>query len=105
MTEIQSSTRQQVPSATVGREVRECVGVREVSDSVAVTIASWWQSSGTEGSALASLASGCAVDSEDVLRDVAAARRQAPIGPEGDFDRLALDMLGTWTIAKARNRW
>lgn len=65
----------------------------EISDEVAKTIASWWQSSGTVGSALASLASGAAVDRDYLYEDIAATGRTAlPMWPR------ELEMMATWAL-------
>lgn len=76
------------------REVETARGHHEVSDGAALTIASWWQSSGHTGHVLASLASGCTVDVTDLLDDIA--RTRADVTTYAD--NLALDMLATWAI-------
>lgn len=88
------------------RQVRESVGVREISPAVAVTIASWWQSSGTVGSTLAAFATGCMVDRDALLDDIHATRMTegyfdqsgSPFarGLMSEDDRTALDMLSTF---------
>jgi len=72
------------------------VGGWEISDSTAVTIASWWQSPGSVGSAFAALASGAPVVLGDLLDDIRQTRRTLP--PDQEADVRALDMLATWAI-------
>jgi len=68
----------------------------ELSDAAAKTIASWWQSSGTVGSALASLASGAAVDRDYLYEDIGATGRTAmPMWPR------ELEMMATWCLNHA----
>lgn len=67
-----------------------------MTDGTAMTIASWWQSSGRVGSALASLASGCAVSADALLRDIDNTRPEAVFAD----DRDALDMLAEWVYEK-----
>lgn len=86
-------------SNEVQREIKQALGVREMSDAAALTVASWYQSSGTAGRGLAALASGYPVDHQAVLDDIYQARR---MDAGSRFDREALDMLGTWTLAKVR---
>ena len=74
------------------------IDVPEISDAAAVTIASWWQSPGTIGRYLASLASGAPVDHNDLLDDIEASRRKYS-DPDLDID---LDYLATWVINKSR---
>lgn len=74
----------------------------EIPDQAARIIASWWQSSGTIGSALASLASGREVEDVllglDISATIAAHYRHATLD-----DKLALDMLGTWFVRKVND--
>lgn len=79
-------------------QCRERHGEREITDAAAATIASWWQSSGTEGSAFAALASGATADASALMRDVSAAVRDTAINTD---DRLAIEMLATWILAAA----
>lgn len=67
---------------------------REITPESAVTIASWWQSSGTVGSVLAAFASGAEVDRTELLDDIAATWPEAIGGIDGD----ALDCLSTFVI-------
>lgn len=81
------------------RDIRKSVGVKEVSPFTAVTIAAWFQSSGSVGSQLAAFACGAEVSKEALLDDIAATRQ----GFVRDYDSaesdwLALDMLSTFVI-------
>lgn len=67
----------------------------EINPSTAVTIASWWQSSGRVGSVLAAFASGSAVDRDALLDDIHRTRVTNIIN-EGDA--LQLDCLATFVI-------
>lgn len=84
--------------------VRQNYGIAEVHPSVAVTIASWWQSSGSVGSVLAAFASGAEVDREGLLNDIHRTRLAEGYYRDGngpsmsDDDMLALDMLATFVI-------
>lgn len=87
------------------------VYIAEIWPYVAVTIASWWQSSGTVGNVLAAFASGAEVDRTALLDDIDATRREhgyhialtyvsalhrlVPMAPR---DRDALDCLSTFVI-------
>lgn len=66
---------------------------REVTDSTARTIASWWQSPGRIGRTLAALASGLPVDAGELLDDIHATRQESGYGTHTD-----LDCLATWAI-------
>jgi hypothetical protein len=73
---------------------------REITPESAVAIASWWQSPGSVGSALAAFASGCSVDRGELLNDIAFTRvfegyytREMPT-----CDRRALDCLSTFIL-------
>lgn len=85
-----------VPSLDAQLEVARHHGKGEISDSAARTIASLWQSSGTVGSHLATLASGLPVDLDDLLDDIHHTRQ----GTADWFDLQGLDTLATWAIAK-----
>lgn len=85
-----------VTEAEARKQVEERYGDTEVDTAVAVTIASWWQSPGSMGRAMAALASGAAVNAGDVLVEVSANRRLYT--QEGSPEETALDMLGTWLI-------
>lgn len=99
MDTITPTTTRHADSDTVAAELRSAYGVREISDGVALAIASWWQSSGTVGRTLAALASGHPVDVTALLDDVAATRREADARHALDAaDGRALDMLSTWAI-------
>ena len=65
----------------------------EMPDSMARTVASWYQSSGSVGSVLASLASGSDVARDALAEDIAAtARTQNPMWP------VELEYLATWLL-------
>ena len=72
----------------------------EISDAVAKTIASWYQSSGTIGSVLAGLASGAAVDRDALAEDVAATGRQS-MHTHGGHWADELNYLATWVLNHA----
>ena len=72
-------------------------GNGEFSDDAARTVASWWQSSGTIGSTLASFASGASVERTDLLDDISATARQAMGTTHVGWPR-ELEMLSTWVI-------
>lgn len=93
---VQSSTRTQWGSLAVANDVRAVVtyGNREIADEAAVAIAAWWQSSGTVGRHLATLASGLPVDLNDLLDDIHHTRRE--VSTEADY--RALDCLATWAL-------
>lgn len=82
-------------------ECHRAHGVREISDEAAVTIAALWQSPGRTGAALAALASGAPVDTEALSLDISQTISEHYQGASAE-DRLTLDMLGTWAIAKGR---
>ncbi|WP_460866891.1 hypothetical protein [Nocardioides pakistanensis] len=71
-------------------------GDREISDAAAASIAAVFAA--VHRPALSALATGASTFAEEVLDDVADARRST----RRDSDRRALDMLGTWTIAASR---
>lgn len=73
-------------------------GVMEIRPWTARTIASWYQSPGSVGHVLASLASGHRVIVDDLLDDIAATRREFPRDyADGSVSHwLALDMLATF---------
>ena len=79
--------------------VAERHGKEEITDACAATIASWWQSPGNTGYAMAQLASTGTVDYQELVDDIAAVYPAA----EGK-DRVALDMLGTWALAHELGR-
>lgn len=67
----------------------------EITDATARTIASWWQSPGSIGGALAALASGATVDRAALLEDINLTGRTAsPMWPE------ELECLATWAMSK-----
>lgn len=84
-------------SEQVHADVRSVLAeaVNEISDATAVTIASWWQSSGTSGSALAALASGAPTDVKALLKDLSDAFESVD-KPSADYD--ALNCFGTWVL-------
>ncbi len=79
---------------------------REISDEVAATIASWWQSPGGTGEVLAALSTGAQFDVTELLDDIASTRawviRHADAQLEPNL--RALDLLGTWVINHEQNR-
>jgi hypothetical protein len=74
-------------------QITDREGTREISDDVAAAIAAGYQSPGTVGHVLASLASGVTVEHTDLLDDIAATYRTV-----ARSDRFPLDMLSTWTL-------
>jgi hypothetical protein len=66
----------------------------EISDVVAVTIASWLQSPGTVGRWMASFASGLPVTYDDLARDIYESRRTT----YDEADQRQLDLLSTWAL-------
>jgi hypothetical protein len=74
--------------------VAQRLGKREITDNCAATIASWWQSSGTVGSVLATLAGGLETDVVDLLNDIHLTRQDVTQRRDKD----ALDMLATWAL-------
>lgn len=64
---------------------------REVDDSTALTIASWYSSPGSVGAVLAELASTGTCDFDDLMDDIAATRQT-------DGQSVELDLLSTWAI-------
>lgn len=70
-------------------------GEQEITDACAVTVASFWQSSGTRGSAFAALASTGTVELQTLLDDI----HYSYVNEAGSLDdKLMLDMLATWAI-------
>lgn len=92
---ICASSSHKVDTTTVTNDITmsRVMGI-EVDDPTAVTIASWWQSSGTVGRHLATLASGMWVQLDLLLWDIAQSREEA----DTPFAAQALDMLATWAI-------
>lgn len=78
------------------RQVEERYGESEVDAAVAMTIASWWQSSGPLGRSHAALASGAPTDVGDLLVEIHS-NRNLYVQPDSP-DARALDMLCTWLI-------
>jgi hypothetical protein len=72
--------------------------MREISDASAVAIASWWQAPSGTGYVLAGFASGCVVDRDELLDDIAATRREADAEYHTDEERTALDCLSTFVL-------
>src|SRR5512145_2721100 len=85
-------------SSTVDDQIAERYGVAEIDDSVAVAIASWYQSPGGIGHILAAFASGTVVGFRELMDDIHATRREVDRHNEPDAPtmRKQLDMLGTW---------
>lgn len=72
---------------------------REITDETAVSIAAWYQSPGTVGHVLASLASHMPVDVEALLDDIARTRQGvSDSNGERYFEYACLDCLATWAI-------
>lgn len=88
-----------VTSDVVEAEISERYGEREVSDAVALTIASFFQSPGGLGRHFAQLASTGTVDLTHLL-DAINAEREAllPNHPDLAQSHRMLDMLATWGI-------
>ena len=83
--------------------VEQRLGMEEITDACAVTIASFWQSPGRVGYAMAQLASTGTVDYEEQKDDIHESRKDAVTYFGGDSpDVAALDMLGTWALSKIR---
>jgi hypothetical protein len=84
-----------VTSAVAEAEIRAVLASEgpEISDCVAVTVASWWQSPGRVGRHLAALASGVPVEYEDLALDVHLTWLDA-----APAERRALDCLSTWML-------
>jgi hypothetical protein len=102
MVETVETIEVHAPIATtceVFEEVAARYGVREVSDSVALGIASMWQSPGTVGHVLASFASRRPVSLSDLLEDIRMTRATERMPAD---DEKALDMLATYAIRRAR---
>lgn len=72
----------------------------EIAPATAVTIASWWQSSGNVGNVLAGFASGATVDRGALLDDIAATRHVEGYhnGRMNTADMMDLDMLATFVL-------
>lgn len=104
MTTIHTTARQQ-PNETaarvdvdaVARQQGSLTERREITDETAVTIAAWYQSPGSVGRHLATLASGLPVDLDDLLRDIHNTRAEVT----DNFERACLDCLATWAINHA----
>lgn len=92
------------PDHLLGDQVYDQVfaryGKMEISDACAVTIASWWQSPGGWGYAMAQLASTGRVPYDTLHEAIYQARKEAEA--QGSLrDVQALDMLGTWALRKS----
>jgi hypothetical protein len=98
MTLSVTETVTRVSSSVARQQVDERYGAREVDDSVAVTIASWWASTGTLGRAHAALATGATCNLRELLDEIAVNRDLYVL--DGSLDDKALDMLGTWAVRK-----
>jgi hypothetical protein len=77
-------------------QIHARVGREELSNAAAVTIASWYQSPGTEGRAFAALASGAPTNTGALLNDLSTAYKYVQ---DKSPESLALDMLGTWILS------
>lgn len=75
-------------------------GQQEIDDAVALTIASWWQAPAGKARAFATLASTHKVE----YHALADAIHEAYLEAETLDDKLALDMLSTWALAKHHGR-
>jgi hypothetical protein len=102
---ITSSVREHAYTAQAQRDITAVLAQsgpladdREIFDSTALAIASWWQSPGSIGRAFAELAGTGSVDSDALADDISATYREATHAD----DRRALDVLGTWALAKCR---
>lgn len=69
---------------------------RMIGDSVAITIAAWWQSPGWSGKAFAELASTGSADHEELLANLHNAVKEA----DNDADRNCLIALFAWIMRK-----
>jgi hypothetical protein len=86
-----------VTSRIADAEITEVYGSEgpEISDCVAVTIASWWQSPGTIGHVFASFASGQPVEYDDLAEDIYRTQLSSSLTLR---DRQGLDCLSTWAL-------
>ena len=86
--------------AQAWEDIHRSYGKQEVAPTTALTIASWWQSSGPVGSVLASFASGAEVDRAELLEDIHKLRLADGYfnGTMEQADKIALDMLSTFII-------
>lgn len=84
-------------------EVDDCYPTHVISDECAATIASWFQSPGTDGAAFAALASGAECDVDALKRDIASAKDSLGAVHSGTMvaDHFALDALLSWAAHKA----
>jgi hypothetical protein len=105
MTLISSSAREHAYAAQAQRDITAVLTQsgplaerREIYDSTALAIASWWQSPGAIGRAFAELASTGSADSDALADDIVASYREATHAD----DHQALNVLGTWALGKAR---
>lgn len=94
MSTVTANTRHHVTSDEALRDVRTSHGIREIEDSTALTIASWWQSPGNVGRVLAQLSTTGSCDVAELLDDIHRTYREA----DTQSDRDALDMLATWAL-------
>lgn len=103
MTTIKVGQSRHLSSDEVYAMVQERLGKEEITDACAVTIASFWQSPRGNGYAMAQLASTGTVDYDDLKDSIHLTRREAVehYGASSP-DVAALDMLGTWALAKVR---
>ena len=69
----------------------------ELSDGAARSIAALYQSSGSIGSVMASLASGCAVNRDELLADISDTARQA-MGTTSLGWPADLELLSMWVL-------
>lgn len=99
---IHSETTEQQGSDYVYAMVNDILSgpgpMRLIGDSVAITIAAWWQSPGAVGKAFAELASTGSADYDALLADI----EQSFIEADNDADRKALTALFVWTVNKSR---
>lgn len=86
-------------SNTAYTMVQERLGKEEITDAVALTIASWWQSASGDGLPFARLASTRKVNYHDLSEAIA---KVYPYAEEED--KVALDMLSTWALSKQMGR-
>jgi hypothetical protein len=98
-------TAEHVTSTRAYEQVNARNGIDEIDDAVAVTIASWWQSPGYIGKALAALASGAEVDYHALVEDLSLTLKDGGYHDRTmpASDRQALDMLGTWLSQRTQS--
>ncbi len=91
---ITAITRDHIHSVFAVQQVSARYGNEEIDDNVALTVASWYASSGTAGRVLAQLATTGTCVVEELLDDIHASRPWA----DTSLQHKALDMLATWAL-------